>query len=642
MSKITRRIRRNCRILAAGERQMKDIYRIIFDHGDRIMTESATMTRKVRRSYRACEDEVETVARGIRASLGVTDRFIGLCGENSPRWMIAFWAILKSGNKPYLCNLRQPRAFCAGNLRTLEAVAVIGCGSEGDYGLPTLSYDRLVEEGREASPVGEVPFGDAFALSTNGTTLKEKICIYNGRQISEQILNIRSIIKENPLIVRPYRGQVKQLAFLPLYHIFGLEAMYLWYAFFGTTFVFPPDLSPQSLLRTVRNHDVTHLFAVPLLWHAVERSVLQSMEGQDDKTKRRFERGLVLSRRLQALSPTVGTYVAKKLFVEVRAHLFGDSVRFCISGGSYVKESALTLLNSLGYHLANGYGMTEVGITSVSLAKRPKERIGGSIGHPFDSVEYRVDEAGQLLIRGSSLCGHMLIEGQPADMDGWFATGDVARVDKKGYYLDGRVSDIVFGEDGENLNPDFAEKAFLLPQALGLSVLGDERNERLILVVRLPRDLLETQREHLLAEIEKCDATLPAAYRVREVRYTYDPIMDEGAIKVSRAWLRAAMTAGKLRFVPLMGETETPNEALGEESEIKRILRELFAEILRMPPEEVSDTGHFLNDLGGTSLDYFTLISEINERFGVTLSFEEDHFHYTLNDFEAILKKWVT
>jgi acyl-CoA synthetase (AMP-forming)/AMP-acid ligase II len=70
-----------------------------------------------------------------------------------------------------------------------------------------------------------------------------------------------------------YNGSIKQLAFLPFYHIFGLFAVYYWFAFFGRTFVFLKDYSPDTIARTCRRHEVTHIFAVPLLWHTVEEKI---------------------------------------------------------------------------------------------------------------------------------------------------------------------------------------------------------------------------------------------------------------------------------------------------------------------------------------------------------------------------------
>ena len=639
MNVIAKRIKRNSAALEGSSRRLEDIFRIIFAEPDLPMTEAAAMTRKDIRTYGQIAEEAETVARGIAAVIGVTDRYIGLYGENSHRWMVLFWAILKSGNKPYPVNLRQPASFTRGILHTLDAHAVIYCEGVHDLGVPSAAYADLLEAGKSA-PQTSAPFADEFALSTSGTTLKEKICIYSGRELSEQLLNVAAIQRENPRIVRAPKNQIKHLMFLPLYHIFGLEAVFLWFSFVGASFVFLPDLTPESILRTVRNHKVTHVFAVPLLWHAVEKNLLHTLSTRDEKTQKKFWKGVSLSLKLQKCSPRLGRFVARRLFGDVRHKLFGDSLHFAISGGSYIKGSALELLNALGYHVCNGYGMSEVGITSVDLSKKLQVRTRASIGRPFGSVEYRLDENGQLLIRGGSIARTILVDGVAAPCEEWFATGDVMHVSEDGRYsIDGRISDIVFGDDGENLNPDLAEREFTLPYALGLSVQGNEDGTRLILIVRIPRDLLIEQKQQLAEAIEACNAKLPASYKIREVRYTYDPLLSENAIKVSRSWLSRAIAEGKVGFVDLY-ESKKTAEA-GEDSEIRAILREMFADILHLDPLTIDDNAHFMNELGGTSLDYFTLVSELNERFDIRLSFESDDLHYTLADLERTVKELI-
>ena len=174
MNSISKRIKRNCAALEASARRMEDICGIVFSEPDLPMTEGPQMTRKQICTYGQISREVDTVARGICASIGVSDRYIGLHGENSPRWMVLFWAILKSGNKPYLINLRQPASFTNGILQTLNAHAVIYCdGVQTSHGL-AFDYADLLEAGKSAAEV-TVPFADEFALSTSGTTLQEKI-----------------------------------------------------------------------------------------------------------------------------------------------------------------------------------------------------------------------------------------------------------------------------------------------------------------------------------------------------------------------------------------------------------------------------------------------------------------------------------
>ena len=68
-------------------------------------------------------------------------------------------------------------------------------------------------------------------------------------------------------------------------------------------------------------------------------------------------------------------------------------------------------------------------------------------------------------------------------------------------------------------------------------------------------------------------------------------------------------------------------------------MRALFAQVLSVDEDEIADNAHFMTELGGSSLDYFTLISEINRKFDVSLAYDNNDFGYTLNDFEKLLKE---
>ncbi len=625
--------------LKASEKTVGDIFELIFEQSDLVISETTSSIRRLSVKYTAAKADILALAGAISA-LGMGDAYIGLYGENSIRWIIAFWAILKSGNKPYLINLRQPTDFGDGILTSLGGNSVLDCDGKCCSAHRVLSYDSLMAEGKKLGQTSLPPCANELALSTNGTTLKEKVCFYTGRQLCEHIFNGEHAAKLCPPLLQTYKNRLKPLAFLPFYHIFGLEAVFLWYSFFGATFVFLPDMRPETILQTVRRHSVTQIYAVPLLWHGIEKNIKRELALKPEKTQKKFEKALNLSVKLQNISPGLGTFAARRLFSSLRPKLFGDSVRFTVSGGSFVNTSALRLLNGLGYHFLNGYGMTEVGISSAELSMKASSRLLGSIGRAFPSVEYSVGAEGQLLVRGSSLCDRMLVDGQPVSTDGWFDTGDIASIAPDGRaYIDGRISDIVFGDDGENLNPDLAERAFALTDAKAFCVTGGADNTRLTLVVQVDPGLDDYKKQRLSAEIERCNAGLPQSYKVRDIFFTADSISPPGAIKVSRARLRRELADGKIRPLELFAPEAA--DKTEDDGEIKAIVRHLFADILGISEADVTDEGHFMNDLGGSSLDYFTLLGEINSQFGVSLNLDSDSFGYTLKDFEKILTEMV-
>ena len=640
MDNINKIIKENCNKLQTSNKTFEDIYGIMFRFENNVMAEKSTLVGIKEYTYGEVRQKVEKIATAIYQEVHSTGKYIGLCADNCVEWVVLFWAILRSGNHPYLINLRQPETFTTHILETLGAEYVICVDKSFDYGKKCLQYDALETASEKLEVLEGVSFGNELAITTSATTLKEKICIYTGENFSNQVLNTEEIVRRGKAIKSHYNGKLKQLAFLPLYHIFGLSAVYFWFCFFGRTIVFLPDYMPDTIISTIRRHEVTHVFAVPLLWHTIEKSVMREIAARDEETQKKFEKGIELSIKLQSAFPMLGKKIAQALLKEVRTSLFGESVLFCISGGSYIKNSSLRLLNALGYPLHNGYGMSEIGITSVELGRNIKDRLKASIGIPFQSVEYKIDEEGTLLVRGNSLCDRMIVNNEVLPMDEWFDTGDVMTKEKDGrYYISGRMSDVVLGEDGENLNPDFAEQAFVLSYAKNLCVTGNEEKNKLILIVQIAPDLVKLQKEKLLREIAECNASLPTSYQVKEIFFTHDSIQSENAIKVSRAYIAKGMEDGKITLFKDINEKK--KGASSEETEIKGVIREIFARILMIDPASIEDEDHFLNDLGGTSLDYFAVVGEINDKFGMKMSFEDEDFTYCVNDFERIVKEYL-
>ena len=638
MNVIRKRCFRRCAQLENGPKTMEHIYQLNFQASDifcpelEVMTEEGAYVGSRRyRTYAQIHQQIEKAGRALHALTGEQGAFIGLYAENSPEWIILFWAILRSGNQPFLVNLRQPEDTCRQLLETLHATTTV-CNT----GAPALTeriftLEQLLETDTEQ--VVLPTFGNRLALATSGTTLKQKICIYDGDQISEQVINSASIVRENRKIIAGYKGSIRHLAFLPFYHIFGLEAVLLWFSMFGSTYIFPANMMPQTLMRTIRGHSVTHIFAVPLLWNSVEKAALREAEksGQSKQLQRAMRISLVLQRL------PMGGILAKRILREVRQRLFGDTIQFCISGGSYISAETLRFFNALGYPLCNGFGMSEIGITSVELSKKAKHRMLASIGKPFRSVEYKLSDEGHLLVGGHSTCTELLINGQSHTPDYWLDTGDLMTADNTGrYYVTGRVSDVVFGADGENLNPELAERAFHLPEVKEFCVLGDKNNEKLLLVIQLPETFTPQQYEALEKTVDATNRSLPAAYQIKKIRYTTNNLKSPTAIKISRAWLRRAINEGQvvLEKQPVLSEPAQ----MSEDSPLKATLRAMIAEILDIPPEAVADNAHFMNDLGGSSLDFFAFLSEIEREYGIAMEFEPENYGYSLNDFERILK----
>lgn len=608
--------------LKESKQTLRTVYDITFSEPSFIMAEENDGYKITTYTYGDVKEKIEKTAAAIYNTIGATHSFVGLAMENSVDWVVAFWAILKSGNKPYLVNLRHPNSLSSKIINNLGIKTVI-CDQKGNL---TVNYIEFKDLDGGIMKIDE--FEDEIALATSGTSLSETVCFYNGKNICAQIFNTEKIVEDNHRIYAHYKGSLKQLAFLPFYHVFGLFAVYFWFTFFKRTIVFLNDMSADTILSTCKMHKVTHIFAVPMLWHTVEKKVLKTAEQQGKAEK--LKKALRFSEKLQSILPIkTGTFLAKRILKSVTDKLFGDSLMFCISGGSFLKPSALKLINALGYPLYNGYGMSEIGIASVELSNNIKSRNKNSIGKPFTSVKYSLDDNSVLEVQGESLCFKRLKDGKEIYDNGVFNTGDIAEMDENGrYYITGRMGDTVIGENGENINPDIIEAMFDLKDALNISVLGIE--DILSLVVQISPYLPLKKREEMRLYIEEINSKLPLVSRIKRVYVTNSSIMSNLAIKVSRKYLIREIENGNIKIFPFE-KSEIDEESKYENTPLLEKVIEIVARVTDEDKKKIQLDTNLLVDLEISSIQYFSILSALAEEFDLVAN-NEDQYCYTVRE----------
>lgn len=631
----------NSRRLEQSDQNFEAIYELMFRFTDNVLAEYNDGFRIQRCTYGQVRQQIEEVSAALYEKIGATHRYVALEMENCTEWIVTFWAILRSGNKPYLVNCRHPQKLADEICKSLEIEYVIGMGHTG-ISAKFIDFHSLT---------GGKPFAGDFeneiALSTSATSLKGVVCFYSGRELSAQLLNTELILSENRRISRFYHGELKILAFLPFYHIFGLVAVYFWFTFFGRTLVFLRDYAPDTILATVRKHEVTHIFGVPMLWHTIEKEILKKLKKEGPKTEQKFYKGLKICTALQNVFPYWGATLSKKIMHEVTDQIFGQSVQFCISGGSYIRTSALELFNGIGYPLHNGYGMSEIGITSVELRDKPKERNLSSVGHPMKSVEYRIGGRGTLEVRGASICNAIMKDGQYQKTGDWFDTGDVMTLEGDYYYIKGRMGDVVIGENGENINPDVIEQTFQLPDAAAFSVLGlaeeGKTEERLSLIVSINKFLPFARIEQMMVQIYEQNEQLPMITRIQDFYFTYDELAPATAIKVGRKYVLRGLENGTIQLIPFsdMKQQASRQEDATINPELFAKVRDIVSAALGVEPEQVQENSHLLNDFGATSLEYFAVLSELGKEFGIAAEDGEEQYRYTVHDICTYIEQHV-
>jgi len=593
------------------ERSFETLFQLMFSERENTLYEKSEGFRLVKTTYGEAYDRILRRAATLRALLPdlPADSVVGLYLDNCLDWIELFWAILRCGFRPLLMNLRLDDGTLEDALKSCSAAAVVS--KEVRFSVRTVRTEEIVPA---ETPMAGGAFGSEILVMSSGTSLHVKLCAYSAEEFYHQIHDSYQIITGCRQMKKHYRGQLKHLTFLPFYHVFGLIAVYIWFAFFSRTFVELKDLAPQTILNTIRRHQVTHIFAVPLFWETVYAQALKTIRERGEDTWERFQRGMRIARKLQGV-PLLGRLFGRVAFREMRENLFGESIRFLITGGSAIDPEVMAFFNAIGYHLADGYGMTEIGITSVELSRRKKTLNACFVGKPMSSIEYAVGDGGELLVRGAATARYILEDGKRTERDGWFHTRDLAEEVRGHYRILGRLDDLVVAPSGENLNPNLVERCFAgLEGVRGVCLIGAQTEGRTqpVLLVSVGRHAAAEQLRRTGEQVRAAVAAHSLTGQIGGLYFTEDDLMGPTDFKLNRTRLARDYAAGLLReAVPAATAEKAPDDGLRTQ------LRQMFAVALGKDPDAVRDGADFFLDEGGTSLDYFAMISQLQQEFSL-------------------------
>ena len=550
---------------------------------------------------------------------------IGIYLENSDTWMEIFWGILKAGFNPLLLNLRLSSVTLNKALKSVNCSIVIGENANLD--VEVVSPEQLSKD-LDLNLTNE--FGDSIFVMSSGTTNNIKLCAYTAIEFFNIVKQAEYVIKSNPLVQKHYNGELKLLAFLPFYHIFGLVALYVWFGYFARTFVLLNDLSPQTIQITIRKHKVTHIFAVPLFWQKTYEAAIKTIKSRGEKTYNKFLKGMALADKYGD-TPILGKLI-KNAFKEVRENMFGDSVYFMITGGSHIDSRVISFFNNIGYHLTNGYGMSEIGISSFELSSKNKVVNSCSVGNPLPGVEYQINENGELLIKS---CGsaHYILEGDKRiNVSGnWFNSHDLAEYKNGRYYLLGRSDDLVVSITGENLNPNIIEESLLVDDINGVCLIKDKDTGVPILLVSINRFMPKKKLDSITSKIKTLIQEYNLGNQIGKIDFVTSPFITGDEFKMNRKKI------AKDYFKGTMLRYSFENDQ-GIEDEINKKVKEYFAETLNKETEEIGLDKDFFLDEGGTSLDYFALIVKLQNDFGVSLIPNDENPLHTVRQISDYLR----
>ena len=557
-----------------------------------------------------------------------------LKAANGPHWGEIFWAILMCGYKPLLIDAKTSKEGTENLIKQAKAAAII-CDDNYKYDIPKFSLHDILEEKStySFSPMWE----NEVIFCSSGTTGDVKMMVFNGENLVNQICAALDFQETSKTLLYPKSmGPLRVLAMIPFHHIFGFIATFLWYFYYGANFIFVRSNAPSEIQSICQKCGVTHVFSVPLFWD----SLAQGLERK---------KALETPQRQEYINKLIGYNTGKILREEagpvnviqnrIQKALLGNKIKFCISGGGYLSGKTQTIINGIGYPLYNGYGMTEIGITSVELSPIVETRLKGSIGIPLHGISYKIvsngkdKKTGELWVKSGITHVREIIGGVEKDVsldkEGYFATGDIAEVDATNrYYLKGRIKDIIINADGENIFPDELEIFFKkIPHVQGLCVLGvnvkGTTNQKVVCVFEIDNSASDEEIEALKKEAKRVGLEdLPKGTKITDFYFSRKKLPIANNMKVKRFVVKKAIETKSDDYIPFDFKKEKKTFAGFDDTTIENILepiRGIFSKILILPKFKIEDDAHWINDLGGDSMSYVELITTVQEKFDVVI-----------------------
>ena len=594
--------------LARSDKSMKTLFELMFSERENVMFEKSEGVTVRKITYGQVRDNALVRAARLREKLGEHEEnaVVGLKAESGSDWVELFWAITACNCRPLLLNSRLPHEVLEKTLLQMNAVAVVSDGTP--FAVRTVMTSDVLPVGQ---PDEKNEFGDRLFVMSSGTSESVKVCAYGAEQLCSQISDSYYIIKKNNLIKKHYDGALKQLVVLPFYHVFGFIAVYVWFSFFSRTFVELRDLSPETVVRTVRRHKVTHIFAVPLFWERTFDKAMITIRAQGEKTARKFDKALALSLKLGG--GLIGRIFRKAAFGQVRERLFGDSLCFAISGGGAIRGKTMEFFNGIGYRLVNGFGATEVGISSVELSGSMKRICSQSVGKPLPSYRYEISEEGTLLVSGEALAKTVFENGEKRASLERFDTRDLAKKDKGAYYILGRKDDdIIVPATGENVNPALIEGLFDVSGVKAVCVVPGKQNALPVLLASVGRFIPSPRAEQIKETLARIVEEQALRGMIGKIELIGEDLIKPDEFKLNRRRIAADYASGRLNIVSCGAKSED-----GEWDTLSLTIRGVLAAALSVNADEISQKSDFFTDLGGTSLDYFAYAAALGREFSL-------------------------
>lgn len=408
-------------------------------------------------------------------SLGLKDKRIAVIGENRYEWEIAYLATCCGTGVIVPLDKLLPEKELESLIERSDVEAIFFSGKYEEVlkkikDNPSnklkylISMDRsskendiyseqeLIEKGNKLISNGDKSFIDAkvdnekmsIMLFTSGTTSKSKVVALSHKNICSNLMAMDKSLNVT--------SDDTFLSVLPVHHVFECTVGFLFSLYKGATTVFCSGL--VHIIDNLNEYHATIMACVPGIYERMFEIIRKRLEKQG-----RLDEILRKEEELKGES----MQVKKEAFKDIH-NMLGGKVKLFISGAAALDAKIEERYRLLGINLVQGYGLTETSpVVAVGTDSAYKT---GSIGKTLPSVEAKLvdvnkDGIGELVVKGPNVAlGYYNdeIATKESFKDGWFYTGDLAKIDNEGFiFICGRKKSVIVLKNGKNIFPEEME-----------------------------------------------------------------------------------------------------------------------------------------------------------------------------------------
>lgn len=517
-------------------------------------------------SHKEVREMIDALGTAL-IDMGLKNKRIAVIGENRLEWEIAYLSIVcgtgivvpldKSLPENELRNLIErsevEAIFYSKKYETiLENAKNEGVGKlkhlismDSEQHLRGIySEKELIETGKKLITLGNKKFINAkinpeemsIMLFTSGTTSASKIVALSHNNICSNLMDIASILDVSSSDVF--------LSFLPLHHVFECTVGFLFALYKGAKTVFCDGI--RHIPENMKEYKVTVMASVPAIYERIFKIIRRQLEKQGKLEE-------ILQKEEQYKNCSIEQ--KKEAFQEIH-DMLGGNVRLLISGAASLDAGIEEKYRLLGFNLVQGYGLTE---TSPVIAIGTKRYYKvGSIGKAVPSVKAKIVDVneegiGELIVQGPNIMlGYFgdETETKKAIVDGWFYTGDLAKIDEEGYiFICGRKKSVIVLKNGKNIFPEEMENLINRIEGVeesfvfGKQMSEDKNDIKIFAKLVYDQEIVENTykvkgKENIYQaineKIKEINKTMPHYKAIRGIILTQEPLIKTTTNKIKR------------------------------------------------------------------------------------------------------------